>query len=141
MMEQIVRVRRCLPDGQAEVLHLRQSACSGDCHKCSGCGAAQETLIVRASNPIGARAGDLVVLSSDSAGVLKAAAVVYLLPVILFFAGYALGAGVGRGGALGCLGFALGLAGAVVADRHHARRRKTVYTITGYAPYSEQSQS
>lgn len=139
-MEQIVRVRRCLPDGQAEVLHLRQSACSGDCHKCAGCGAAQETLVVRAGNPIGAQPGDLVVISSDSAGVLKAAAVVYLLPVLLFFVGYALGSGTGRGGVLGCVGFVLGVAGAVLADRLHARRRQTVYTITGYAPRPGQSQ-
>ena len=40
-MEQIVRVRRLLENGNAEVVHVRESACSGDCHKCSGCGAAK----------------------------------------------------------------------------------------------------
>ena len=41
MMEQIVRVREVRPDGMATVIHFRQSACSGDCHQCSGCGASK----------------------------------------------------------------------------------------------------
>ena len=36
MMEQIVRVREVRPDGMATVIHFRQSACSGDCHRYSG---------------------------------------------------------------------------------------------------------
>ena len=47
-MEQTVRVKRTYDDGTAQVMHLRQSACSGDCHKCSGCGAAQETIFLKA---------------------------------------------------------------------------------------------
>ena len=53
-MEQLVRVRTCNPDGTAEVVCVRESACSGDCHKCSGCGAAKETILLEAQNPIGA---------------------------------------------------------------------------------------
>ena len=52
-MEQSVRVKRLLPDGMAEVIRVRESACSGDCHKCSGCGAAQQNLLLTARNPIG----------------------------------------------------------------------------------------
>ncbi len=133
-MEQIVKVHRTLSDGRAEVIHFRESACSGDCHKCSGCGAAKETLIVQADNPIGAGVGAYVTLSSDTAGVLKAAVVVYLIPMILFFAGYAWGASMELGGVMGCAGFVLGLLFAVGIDRIHAKKRKTVYTITGYAP-------
>ncbi len=133
-MEQIVKVRKTLPDGRAEVIHFRESACSGDCHKCSGCGAAKETLIVQADNPIGACPGDFVTVSSDTAGVLKAAAAVYLVPMVLFFLGYAWGAGMNLGGLMGCAGFVLGLAFAVYVDRLHAKNKKTVYTITGYAP-------
>ncbi len=140
-MEQIVKVYRLLPDGNAEVIHFRQSACSGDCHKCSGCGAAKETLLVQAHNPIGADVGDLVTVSSDTAGVLKAAAAVYLIPMVLFFLGYALGASAGYGGLAGCAGFVLGVLLAVALDRRHAKNQKMVYTITGYAPgmgHSEQ---
>ena len=66
-MEQTVRVRRLLPEGRVEVVHIRQSACSGDCHKCSGCGAAQETLIFEAENPIGAQVGDKVIVTEPPA--------------------------------------------------------------------------
>ncbi len=133
-MEQIVKVHRICDNGQAEVIHVRQSACSGDCHKCSGCGAAKETLIVRAENPIHAPVGAMVRLRSDTAGVLKAAALVYLMPVVLFFLGYALGAAAGVSeAAIGCLSFAVGIALTVAADRYAHRHQKTVYTITGYA--------
>ena len=56
-MEQLVRVRRLNEDGTAQVIHVRQSACSGDCHKCAGCGAVEQTLLVEARNPICAAPG------------------------------------------------------------------------------------
>ena len=74
-MEQIVRVQTCNPDGTAQVLHTRQSACSGDCHKCTGCGAVQENMLLTVHNPIGAEPGDMVVIRSESGPVLAAAAV------------------------------------------------------------------
>ena len=132
-MEQLVRVRRLNDDGTAQVIHVRQSACSGDCHKCAGCGAAQETLILTAQNPIGAKPGELVVIRSESGPVLAAAAVLYMLPLVLFFLGYALGAALWqRGGLVGCLAFVSGIVIAAVYDRHMAKYKKTVYTITGF---------
>ena len=134
-MEQIVRVRKTFDDGTAQVLHVRESACSGDCHKCSGCGAQKETMIVSAVNPIRAEVGDFVTLTSDTASVMKAVAAVYLVPLVLFFAGFALGMAMGWNAALvGGLGFGLGIAFAIWFDRHTARQGETVYTITGYAP-------
>ena len=59
-MEQLVRVKKTYDDGTALVIHVRESACSGDCHKCSGCGAAKEAMLFTADNPLGARTGDLV---------------------------------------------------------------------------------
>ena len=116
------------------MVHTRLSACSGDCHKCSGCGAAKETLLLKAENPIGARAGDLVSLHSESAPVLKAAAMLYVLPLVLFFAGYALGAVQwNHGGLIGSLGFCLGIALVVFYDRRVMKHQKTEYTITGFA--------
>ena len=84
-MQQLVRVRQVHEDGTATVIHVRESACSGDCHKCSGCGAAKEAIILEAKNPIGAKAGDLVTIESETGPVLKAAAVMYLLPMVFFF--------------------------------------------------------
>lgn len=132
-MEQTVRVKKVNSDGTAQVLHIRQSACSGDCHQCAGCGAAEVSLMLTARNPIGARPGDLVVIRSESGPVLTAAAVLYVLPLVLFFLGYILGMTWQLGALVGGLAFALGIVLAVVYDRLVAKKRKTVYTITGYA--------
>ena len=132
-MEQTVRVKEVYGDGTALVLHLRQSACSGDCHKCSGCGAAQETITLKALNPIGAAPGDLVSIRAESGPVLKAAAMLYMVPMVLFFAGYILGQCLWNRGALGgCMAFLLGIALAVVYDRKILKNKKTCYTITGF---------
>ncbi len=134
-MEQIVRVHRLREDGRADIILVRESACSGDCHKCSGCGAAKETMIVAADNPIKAQVGDFVTLSSDTASIMKAVVAVYLVPMVLFFAGFGLGMALDwLPGLLGGLGFVLGGAFAVWFDRRTAKQGETVYTITGYAP-------
>ena len=134
-MEKIVRVHRLHPDGRADIILVRESACSGDCHKCSGCGAQKETMIVTAENPIKASVGDFVVVTSDTASVMKAVFAVYLIPMVLFFAGFGAGMAMDfRPGLLGALGFLLGVAFAVWFDRHTAKNNDTVYTITGYAP-------
>ena len=133
-MEQLVRVKQTYPDGTALVVHLRESACSGDCDKCSGCGAAKEAILFKADNPIGAKTGDLVNIRSETGPVLKAAAVLYMLPLVLFFAGYALGAALGSSGALwGGLAFVLSIILIVVYDRHMAKNDNTIYTITDFA--------
>lgn len=132
-MKQQVRVRSVHDDGTAEVIHVRQSACSGDCHQCAGCAAAQETLILTVRNPIGAKPGELVEITSHTGPVLLAAAILYMLPIVLFFLGYLAGTTMWEKGALtGCLGFALGIGVAVLYDRLVAKKQKTVYTITGY---------
>ena len=131
-MEQKARVRLVNPDGSAQVLVVRESACSGDCHKCAGCGVATETLLLDAVNTIGAKPGELVTVSSDSGPVLAGAAVLYMVPLALFFLGYFLGDLMGRGGLMGCVGFVLGFVLAAVYDRKVAAKKNTVYTITGY---------
>lgn len=136
-MEQLVRVRETFDDGTALVMHVRESACSGDCHKCSGCGAAKETILLKAKNPIGARRGDLVKLESETGPVLKAAAVMYMLPMLLFFTGYFLGDMLWQRGALvGCLAFAGSIVLAVIYDRKIGKTEKNGYTITGFVERS-----
>ena len=133
-MEQLVRVKKTNADGTAQVLVVRESACSGDCHKCSGCGAAKESILLTAANPIGARTGDLVKLQSETAPVLKAAVVLYMLPLVLFFAGYALGAALDiSGGLCGSLAFVLSIVFIVLYDRKLQKQDDTIYTITGFA--------
>ena len=133
-MQQLVRVRQTHEDGTATVIHVRESACSGDCHKCSGCGAAKEAILLEAKNPIGAKLGDLVIIESETGPVLKAAAVMYLLPMVLFFGGYALGAALWqRGGLVGCLAFLASIGLAVVYDRKIVKTQQTGYTIIRFA--------
>ena len=133
-MEQLVRVKKTFDNGTAQVIHIRESACSGDCHKCSGCGAAQEAIVFEARNPIGARCGDFVTVESETGPVLKAAVVLYMLPLALFFLGYALGAALGiSGGLAGCAAFVLSILLIVVYDRRMAKKDNTIYTITGFA--------
>ncbi len=131
-MEQKALIRTVEPDGTAKVLVIRESACSGDCHKCTGCGAAKERILFEAVNAIGAKPGDLVNIHAESGPVLAGAAVLYMVPLILFFLGYFLGDLAGQGTLGGCLGFVLGIAAAALYDRKVAAKRKTVYTITGY---------
>ena len=133
-MEQLVRVREVFDNGTAQVICIRESACSGDCHKCSGCGAAKEAILLTAENPIGAGVGDLVSIQSETGPVLKAAVVLYMMPLVLFFAGYAVGAVLDLSGALtGSLAFVLSIILIVLYDRRMAKKEDTIYTITGYA--------
>lgn len=132
-MEQQVKVRTVHADGTATVFRIRESACSGDCHKCAGCGAQQQTVVFQAVNAIGAKPGDLVTVSSESGPVLAGAAVLYMVPLALFFAGYLTGMAFGFGALAGCGGFLLGIALAALYDRKVARKKQTVYTITGYS--------
>ena len=65
---------------------------------------------------------------------LKAALVMYMVPMVLFFVGYALGAALFQQGALaGCLAFFLSIGLAVVYDRKVVKKQNTTYTITGFA--------
>ncbi len=133
-MEQVVRVTKTHDNGMATVLLVRESACSGDCHKCSGCGAAKETMIFEAVNSIGAAPGDIVVIESETKSVMKAVGVFYALPLVLFFLGYYIGHVLGlSGGLIGGLGFVLAMCLAVVYDRKVAQKEQLIHTITGYA--------
>ena len=133
-MEQLVRVKDVNSDGTAVVIHVRESACSGDCHKCSGCGAAKEAVLFTAQNLINAKRGDLVKVESATGPVLKAAVVLYVIPLVLFFLGYYLGTLMGNLGTLvGCLGFVLGVVIVVVYDRKVVKKANLGYTITAFA--------
>lgn len=121
-----------LPDGKAEVLIARKSACSGDCHKCGGCGAVEQTLRVAAENPLEAKRGDVVWLESESRTVLASAALLYLLPLLLFLTGYLAAYSLGGwAAAVGVGGFALGVLPAILYDRS-LKKRPPSYTIVGF---------
>ena len=65
---------------------------------------------------------------------LKAAVVLYVVPLVLFFLGYYLGFRLGDFGALaGGLGFVLGILLVLVYDRKVVRKANIDYTITAFA--------
>lgn len=138
MTQQKAKVTRLLEGGRAEVAVRRQSACGHDCSKCGG--GCSELMVepevrVVAENAAGARMGDTVTVESDTANVLGAAALVYLVPFLLFFAGYflcglLLKAPEGLCIAAGAAGFVSGFAAAWLADRRQRGRRRIRFKIT-----------
>lgn len=66
----------------ATVAVKRVSACGENCANCKGvCESTTVTSVVQ--NNIGATAGDLVKIESDSAQVLRAAVILYIVPVLV----------------------------------------------------------
>ncbi len=109
----------------------RESACSGDCHKCAGCGAVTQTLQITADNPIGAQKGDRVYVESSTATVLWAAVLVYLLPIVCFLSGYAIGTAVGYEMLIAAMAFLLGWLPAVCYNRY-VKKRPPSYILIGF---------
>ena len=124
-MTQQGTIKKLLPGGRAEVEVTRRSACGHDCAKCGGCGGLEtQTLYVTARNHTDAGIGDRV---------LGLAALVYMLPLVLFFIGYAIGNAAG-GGAAGALAggvlFALGIIGAIFYSRRMKQNGEVPFEIT-----------
>lgn len=69
-----------------EVIINRKSACGGNCAQCGGCTAGGT--MVRALNSQGAKKGDMVELELDERKVLKAAFLVYIIPLLIFVVSY-----------------------------------------------------
>lgn len=131
-MQQIAVVKRLLPGNQAELQVKRKTACGHDCANCGGCGEiVSKPIMVIADNSIGAQVGESVVITGSSRQVLGLAAILYLVPIVLFFVVYGVAALLSLpipelwGGA----GFFGGIFGAKkVNDRQ--KDRAPVYTIS-----------
>lgn len=130
-MEQIVLVRNVREDGFAEVIPVEEGGCGGDCKHCGGCTSEQQVML--AQNPVGAKRGDYVTVEAKSAALLKAAAALYVLPVVLFVAGYLLGEHLWQRGIPVSLGaLLLGFLMVKLLDRHMTKKGNA-YIITGLA--------
>lgn len=136
-MKQTAQVIRSLAPGYVEVKVRRQSACAS-AHNCGSCGAcglmadAPEVVVV-AQDTHGAKVGDTVIVESATSKVLGAAVLLYIVPFLLFFAGYLIGNSLswseGPAIALGGAGFAGGILGAVGLDRYLKNHRPMRYKV------------
>lgn len=138
-MTQNAVVKRLLPDGKAEVEVTRQSACGHDCAKCGG-GCTEMVsgpILAEAVNAIGAQPNERVVIEGEFRQLMGLAAIVYAVPLVLFFGLFAVGSlfGLGEGGAaaLGIVGFVLGVVSAIQYNKRYKARGTMVFTIVSRA--------
>lgn len=102
-------------DGLAEVVVERMAICGGDCSQCNEC--KYDNLMKSVvQNPIGAHCGQHVMIETPTKGVLKGALAIYILPLIMLFAGYLIADAMSLGeGACVIAAFAAALIGVVLA--------------------------
>lgn len=121
---------------KARVQVRRISACAHNCEECGGaCSEVMKSgpVSVLAKNPLGARQGDRVVVASDTGSILRLAALVYLLPIVLFFLGYfasrPFAGSEGLAIGAGCVCFALSVAVIIFVDRIVKKRSREMFAI------------
>jgi sigma-E factor negative regulatory protein RseC len=131
-MTQDAIVTKVLPNDMAEVAVARTTACGGNCGSCESC-IFQSELKTLARNTIGARIGQKVVIESKSSKIYGAALLVYIMPLVLFIAAYALayvsGAREGICIAVSFLGLALGAAIMVLSQRLRKDKNQITFDI------------
>lgn len=136
-MTQNAIVKQIVDNQVAQVSLLRQLECGLSCEgsSCEGCGMKpKDELLAMASNPIGAKPGDLVQVESNAGNTMGIAFLVFLLPCIMMGAGYILGQTLfhlGDFAALGTavIGLVLGAIPAVLLNRSVVRRGTPEFTI------------
>ncbi len=130
-MTQIATVEKTLSGDRAEISVARQSACAHDCHECAGCGGTPTPVRAVADNPIGARAGQKVIVESATRQMLGVILLVYMVPIALFFLGYFAfpGKSDAARAAIAIFAFLLGIVPAMLYDRHVRRGGGMRFTI------------
>ncbi len=130
-MTQFAVLKRLTGPDRAEVEVLRGTACGGDCGSCEACHYTSK-IRVEARNDIGAQPGDRVEIEARTSKVLGAAVLVYVVPFVLFFIGYAIAAASGLGEGLSMvISFAFFAAGMGIAVFVGRRKKNPItYSIT-----------
>lgn len=131
-MKQIATVEKLLTNGRAEIVVARQSACAHDCHECAGCGGTPTPIRAVVDNPIHAQAGQKVVVESSTRQMFGVLALVYMVPVALFFIAYFATASLGSdvlAAGISILAFFAGVIPAIRYDRRLKRSGGMTFTI------------
>ena len=121
-MTQDAIVTKLLPNAMAEVVVTRSTACGSNCGSCESC-IFQSELKAVAKNTINARPGQRVVIESRTSKVFRAAAWVYVMPLLLFALGFALASLLGASEGISILvSFLFLVLAAVLLVRVHRRQ-------------------
>ena len=126
-------VTKILSGGSAEVAVMRGTACGGHCS--GGCEACvyDSRILVQAANSVHAAPGDHVILETATSGIVGAAMLIYLVPLVFFFAGYAVGYAAGLRQGLCILTSLAGvLVGAAVTVIVGRKKKEPTFRITGF---------
>ena len=132
-MNQNAVVKKILPNGNAEIEVVRKAACTSDCSKCKGCDHhPEQKIFIEAHNPIEADVGDLVLVQSSTSNVLKGAAAIYVLPLVMMCAGYFVAGALSEGLRIliSMLSLAAGLFICKLVYNSEAKKRSLTFTIT-----------
>ena len=129
-MTQDAVVTKLLPEGMAEVAVARTTACGGNCGSCESCIFQGEIKTV-ARNLIVARPGHKVVIASKTSTVFRAAALVYVMPIVLFVLGYAIAslAGAGEGLCIAVSFEALALSAVILVVSQRMKKHKAPFAF------------
>lgn len=134
-MTQIATVEKIIDAEHAEISVARQSACAHDCAECGGgCGMTPHPVYAVAKNLAHAKPGDKVVVESSTKKILNVVALVYVVPFVAFFVGYAVGhtalsLGDILSGLVGAVFFAAGLIPALCYNQRMKKNGTIQYNI------------
>ena len=119
-MTQHAVVTKIIDRRTAEVEVERGTACGGNCGACEAC-VFQNVIRAVAFNKVSALPGQQVVIESKTGDVMSAAMLLYIVPFVLLFIGYAIGAALhlAEGGCIlvSAVFFAIGVAANVIYQR------------------------
>ena len=93
-MTQDAVVTKVFPNGMAEVVVARGTACGSNCGNCESC-VFQNEIKAFAKNSVHAKPGEKVVIESLSSRIFGAAFIVYIVPMLVFVIGYIIAASCG----------------------------------------------
>ncbi len=134
-MTQDAVVTKVLNNGMAEVVVTRGTACGSNCGNCESC-VFQSELKAFAKNTINAKRGEKVIIETLSSRIFGAAFLLYIVPFILFFIGYAVAAHFNLGEGLRILVsagfFALAVAVVVIYQRVNKKKNPIKFEIVQF---------
>ena len=140
-MTQKATVSAILADGRAEIYLVRSGACGENCVSCKGCGEMKNSIRANALNKPGAKPGDIVTVETRSSYILGLGFLLFLLPLVLFAAGYLIGSPFSERLAplTGFAGLAAGFILLIPANRYAKKKNEQLFEITSIIFRAEES--